>query len=153
MGERAVCDAPTLGTATGMLSTRRVASTLADERPHEPLPKRTMTTPPGFAVEVDVREDSIVVRVKGELDMSTAPSLADALADAGPADATVVVDLSAVAFLDSSAIGTLVTAGRARNEAGGRLQIGGRSAIVERVFEITGLAQTSDAFEILPHPA
>lgn len=94
-----------------------------------------------------------MVRVKGELDMSTAPSLAHALADAGPADATVVVDLSAVAFLDSSAIGTLITAGRARNEAGGRLQIGGRSAIVERVLEITGLAQTSDAFEILPHPA
>lgn len=153
MGEGSVCDAPTVGMATQMPSTRRVASIAAEERPRQPSSGRAMTTPPGFAVEVDAREDVVVVRVQGELDMSTAPSLAAALADAAPADATVVVDLSAVAFLDSSAIGTLVTSGRARTEAGGRLQIGGRSTIVDRVFEITGLADTSDAVEILPHPA
>ena len=109
-----------------------------------------MTTPPGFAVEVTSLADATVVQVRGELDMSTAPDLALAIADAAPAGATVRLDLSEVGFLDSSAIGSLVTAGRARNEAGGRLQIGPRSDIVERVFEITGLSQATDAFEILP---
>jgi anti-sigma B factor antagonist len=109
-----------------------------------------MTTNPGFAVEVDEHVDPVVVSVRGELDMSTAPGLAEALADAAPPTSTVVVDLSAVSFLDSSAIGTLVTAGRSRNDVGGRLQIGARSAIVERVLEITGLGESSDAFDVLP---
>jgi anti-sigma B factor antagonist len=112
-----------------------------------------MTTTPGFAVEVDAEHDPVVVCVRGELDMSTAPDLAKALADAAPAASTVVVDLSGVSFLDSSAIGTLVTAGRARSEAGGRLQVGPRSTIVDRVLEITGLSQSSDAFDVLPAEA
>ena len=109
-----------------------------------------MTTTPGFAVDVDASCDPIIVRVRGELDMSTASNLAEALADAAPAASTVVVDLTAVSFLDSSAIGTLVGAGRARHDAGGRLQIGERSAIVDRVLQITGLAESSDAFDVLP---
>lgn len=109
-----------------------------------------MTTTPGFGVDVDEQRDPVVVSVRGELDMSTTTKLTEALAEAAPAAARVVVDLSAVSFLDSSAIGTLVTAGRARNDAGGRLQIGPRSAIVDRVLEITGLGQSSDAFDVLP---
>ena len=110
-----------------------------------------MTTSPDFAVEVDALADPVVVRVRGELDMSTTPGLAEALTDAAPIASTIVVDLSAVSFLDSSAIGTLVSAGRARKGGGGRLQIGPRSAVVDRVLEITGLSETSDVFDVLPH--
>jgi anti-sigma B factor antagonist len=109
-----------------------------------------MTTTPAFAVAVDQSADPVVVRVQGELDLSTAPSLAQALTEAAPSSATVVVDLSGVGFIDSSAIGALLTAGRARTEAGGRLQIGSRSNAVDRVLEIAGLGQSSDAFELLP---
>ena len=91
-----------------------------------------------------------MVRVRGEIDMSVAPDLADALAGSAPPGHTLVVDLGAVTFLDSSALGTLVTAGRARQDAGGRLQIAGRSAAVDRILEMTGLAQTSEVFDILP---
>jgi len=108
-----------------------------------------MTTPHGITVEVDDQVDPVVVRVRGELDMSTAPALSEALGDAAPPSATVLVDLAGVAFLDSTAIGTLVAAGKARRDAGGRLQIGARSPIVERVLQITGLDETSEAFEIL----
>lgn len=110
-----------------------------------------MTTSPDFAVEVDAQADPVVVRVRGELDMSTTPGLAEALTNAAPVASTIVVDLSAVSFLDSSALGTLVAAGRARNDGGGRLQVGPRSAVVDRVLEITGLSQTSEVFDVLPN--
>jgi anti-anti-sigma factor len=88
--------------------------------------------------------------VRGELDSSTAPGLVQALR-AAPASAKVIVDLRRE-FLDSSAIGALLRAGRARTVAGGRLQIGSRSAAVDRILEITGLNESSEAFELLPQP-
>jgi len=110
-----------------------------------------MSAPQGFAVEVgDARDGTVGIAVRGELDMSAAPDLAEAIAGARTGADTLVLDLSRVTFLDSSAIGALVAAGRDVLEAGGRLQIGPRSEIVSRVLEITGLAGQSDAFDVLP---
>jgi len=110
-----------------------------------------MPAPQGFAVEVGDAEDGTVgIAVRGELDMSAAPELAGAISSARNGGDTLLLDLSKVTFLDSSAIGALVAAGREVHEAGGRLQIGPRSEIVSRVLEITGLATQSDAFDVLP---
>jgi anti-anti-sigma factor len=110
-----------------------------------------MSAPQGFAVEVgDAHEGRVEIAVRGELDMSAAPDLAEAIAGARNGAATLVLDLSGVTFLDSSAIGTLVASGRDMLDAGGRLQIGPRSDIVSRVLEITGLTGRSDAFDVLP---
>jgi anti-anti-sigma factor len=111
-----------------------------------------MSTPSAFGVDVDRGVDPVVVRVRGELDLSTAPSLVQAIDEAAPPSASVVVEMAAVEFLDSSAIGALLRAGRARTGAGGRLLIGSRSAAVERVLEVTGLDESSEAFELLPQP-
>ena len=107
-----------------------------------------------FAVEVgSLDAGAAVIRVRGELDMSTSPELTAAVSRAGAGATTVQLDLSAVTFLDSSAIGALVSAGSELAEAGHRLQIGLRSDIVNRVLEITGLAEPSDAFDVLPQSA
>ncbi len=109
-----------------------------------------MPTPQGFAVEVsDQGAGPVRIRVRGELDMSAAPELTDTI---GKVDegATVVLDMTGVTFLDSSAIGALVGCGRELSETGGRLQIGPRSDIVTRVLEITGLTEPSGAFDVLP---
>jgi anti-sigma B factor antagonist len=110
-------------------------------------------TPEGFTVEVGGPDEGpSVITVRGELDMSTSPELAAAVSGAG-SGSTVVLDLSQVTFLDSSALGALVAAGGELSEAGGRLQIGPRSEIVSRVLEITGLSEPSEAFDVLPDPA
>ncbi len=110
-----------------------------------------MPAPQGFAVEVgDAQDGTVGIAVRGELDMSAAPELASAIAGARTGTETLVLDLSKVTFLDSSAIGALVASGREVHEAGGRLQIGPRSDIVSRVLEITGLSSQSDAFDVLP---
>lgn len=112
-----------------------------------------MPTVPGFAVEVDEPQDGVIrVRASGELDMSTAPRMAEAISDAGRvgAVAKVVLDLSEVSFLDSSAIGAIVGSGLELKEAGGRLSIGPRSEIVAKILEITGLTGSSESFDVLP---
>lgn len=110
-----------------------------------------MSSPQSFAIEViDPEAADRQVRVRGELDMSTAPDLSAALVRAGEAGAgTITLDLSGVTFLDSSAIGALIAAGQDLGAAGAKLRIGPRSAIVSRVLEITGLTADSDAFDVL----
>ena len=108
-----------------------------------------MAAPDGFAIDVDTNAEPTVVTVCGELDMSTAPSLAEVLTRDAPSGATVTVDLAAVSFIDSTAIGALVSAAQTLNDGGGRLQIGPRSDAVARVLEITGLAAGSDVFDVL----
>ena len=109
-----------------------------------------MPAPQGFTVEIDDPEgDRVSIRVKGELDMAATPGLTEAIVGS-KGNERITLDLSGVTFLDSSAIGALVASGREVSEAGGRLEIGPRSDIVTRVLEITGLADTSEAFDVLP---
>jgi anti-sigma B factor antagonist len=109
-----------------------------------------MSAPQGFTVEIADPEDGrVVILVKGELDMAATPGLTEAIVGA-KGNGRITLDLSGVTFLDSSAIGALVSSGREVAEAGGRLEIGPRSDIVIRVLEITGLAESSEAFDVLP---
>src|SRR5688572_12661259 len=64
-----------------------------------------MSSPQGFNVEVsDGDGDAVRIVVRGELDMSVAPGLTDAITGASGAGVTVLLDMSGVTFLDSSAI-------------------------------------------------
>ena len=110
-----------------------------------------MSSTPGFTVDLDEPEgDRVSIRVKGELDMAATPTLTQAIVSAASTP-RICLDLSGVTFLDSSAIGALVASGREVGEAGSRLEIGPRSDIVTRVLEITGLADSSEAFDVLPN--
>ena len=109
-----------------------------------------MSSTAGFTVDTGEPEgEQVSIRVKGELDMAATPALTEAIRGAAGTP-RIVLDLSGVTFLDSSAIGALVASGRELDEGGGRLAIGQRSDIVNRVLEITGLDESSDAFDVLP---
>jgi anti-anti-sigma factor len=66
--------------------------------------------PDRFAIATATRGDALVITVAGEVDLATSPELARAVE--GPANGAVrvVADLSAITFLDSSGISTLVRA-------------------------------------------
>jgi len=100
-----------------------------------------------FAVtERALDEHTSVLNVEGELDLAAAPSLKWALADVTQAGATqLVVDLSRVTFIDSTALGVLVGAHRSLS-AGARLAIACRHPDVLNIFELTGLDATFDIF-------
>jgi anti-anti-sigma factor len=107
-----------------------------------------MTSAQGLAIETEQQDDGVVLRVKGELDLSTTPQLSAAID--GSAAGTVTLDLSGVSFIDSSALRVLVLSGRALTEANRTLQIGPRSEMVGRVLMMTNLDQGGDAFQVLP---
>ena len=87
-----------------------------------------------------------LVTVEGELDLSSAPNLKWALADTlGPGVKQIVVDLSRVTFIDSTALGVLVGVRRTLGP-GGRIAIAGSDADVMNIFELTGLDATFDMF-------
>jgi anti-anti-sigma factor len=111
-------------------------------------------SPDALEITIEDTEVGHVVHVRGELDLATAPQLAAVLADAtGQSTLPVVLDLSGVTFIDSSALRTLVLSGRELNGAGRKLQIGARSERVAKVLEITQLDQYTEAFQVLPDPA
>ncbi len=82
---------------------------------------------------------ALVIHVAGELDVYTAPLLKEAV-DSGMAQghAQMVVDLTKVAFIDSTALGVLVgSLRRARAEAGD-LRLVMDDPHLEKMFRITG---------------
>jgi anti-sigma B factor antagonist len=84
-------------------------------------------------------ERTSIVALEGELDLGRAPSLKWALVDAVDAGyRQLVVDLSLVNFMDSTALGVLVGVNRS-------LDVGARMAIVcvhpnvSKIFELSGM--------------
>jgi anti-sigma B factor antagonist len=86
----------------------------------------------------DDRSHRVVAR--GELDIDSAPLLAaelDRLVQAGAL--LVVLDASEIDFVDSSGLRTIVMAGNALQEGGGRLLISGMSPAMASLLEVSGL--------------
>jgi anti-sigma B factor antagonist len=81
-----------------------------------------------------------VVHVSGEVDMYTAPQLKQSmltLIDEGAS--RVVIDLSAVTFIDSTALGVLIGGVRRLHSGGGAMALVVTGRPVQRVLSITGL--------------
>jgi anti-anti-sigma factor len=87
--------------------------------------------------EVSFEADrTAVVRIVGEIDISTVPAISAAMNTAlGDSPDRLVFDLSGVEFMDSSGIAVLL---RAR-KAVGSVQVRNPSTVVRRLIELTGL--------------
>lgn len=95
-------------------------------------------------MELSVSRQSVggvpVVAVSGEVDVYSAPALKESLTELLQSGVnTVVVDLTAVAFLDSTGLGALVEARAATTEAGGTLPLVCSQERIVKLFTITGL--------------
>lgn len=101
-----------------------------------------------LAIETSQLDDATVLTLAGEIDMRTAPLLRERLADLFVAGGrTVVVDLTAVEFLDSSALGTFVDAARNLDGSGGALRLACPPPHVQKVFRITRLAEVIPIYD------
>jgi len=108
-----------------------------------PEPSLTTSVELMTQVTIDVREAGerlVVVAIAGEIDMATAPLLAGALRWYTACD--VIVDLSAVEFLDSSGLAVLIHARKQLLETGHTLRTIGERDIVLGAMKIAGLADT-----------
>jgi anti-anti-sigma factor len=87
-----------------------------------------------------VNEDACVLRVEGDFDALSVPRVRDALDAAVAAGHTdVIIDLSDVAYMDSSALGFLVWADQRMRPVSGRLAMAGASPDVARILELSGI--------------
>jgi anti-sigma B factor antagonist len=106
----------------------------------------------GGCVEISVSRTTAgnvpIVAVNGELDVSSAPGLKDKFTELiQSGEATMIVDLSGVGFLDSTGLGALVEARAASAGAGGSLFLVCSQDRILKLFTITGL---DDVFTIHP---
>jgi anti-anti-sigma factor len=101
--------------------------------------------PDYFEARVVERGDRSVVELIGELDMATAPQLDACVRSlAGDGVESVTVDLSKLAFCDSSGIGVFVRWSKPSSDGSPTLQIKGAHGTVRRVFEVAGLGHLLD---------
>ena len=93
-----------------------------------------------FGIDVSEQDGCVVVAVKGEVDLATAPALKSRLLELVSEGKTeIVVDLTSTDFLDSTGLGAVVAAYKRVRAHEGHLRLVATSARVKRVFEITNL--------------
>ena len=116
-----------VGSAHGPI-VRRFSDTLCQGRPVE------------FSVTSLERDSRTIVTVVGDLDVHTAPTLQEHLGPLTSAQGVrLIIDLSSVAFIDSTGLGILVGALKHVREVGGTLHVVVTSPRVLKVFTLTGL--------------
>ena len=93
-----------------------------------------------FQIEQQPGTTPPVIAVSGEIDVATAPQLRECLHGVvAQGEATIVLDLLGVTFLDSTALGVLVGALKRCRESGGELYVVVADPRIVKIFEITGL--------------
>jgi anti-sigma B factor antagonist len=84
--------------------------------------------------------DTLVFRLRGSLDLATAPTVRAALSDAvDKGSRHLLVDLSHLEFLDSTGLGVLIGAHRRATERDGSLRLVVQDGPISRLLNITGL--------------
>ena len=94
-----------------------------------------------LSLSVADRDGAVVISATGEIDMASGPALREALVDAVTGGRNrIVLDLAGVTFIDSIGLGVLV-GGHKRVQPDGVLAIAATAALVNTIFELTGIAQ------------
>jgi anti-anti-sigma factor len=93
---------------------------------------------PRFSIEN--QGGRVVVSVHGELDVTSSQRFDDCLAEAAAVSGQVILDMSAVDFMDTTALAVIVTHWRRQTEEGGVFLLAGARYRYTKALWITGLA-------------
>jgi anti-sigma B factor antagonist len=95
--------------------------------------------------KIAITGEAVHVILEGEIDLSVRPEVDKALAQAMACEKTaIVIDLTAVSFLDSTAIGALVRAYDNAFAVGKGLRVTGASGMVLRVLRLANVYELLD---------
>jgi anti-sigma B factor antagonist len=100
-----------------------------------------------LSIVSEARDQARVVRVGGDLDVYTAPQLKATLEECGLGKYTLVLDLSNVHFIDSTALAALVSALQRSRAAEQEFLLVMEDPYLLKVFRITGF---DTLFSIFP---
>jgi len=93
-----------------------------------------------FSIGAEQLEGGTIVRVVGELDLSTHERLGEELKSIASAGSAIAIDLSSCDFIDSSGIRALLIGREAAEEHGGSLALAAAKPQVVRILDVTGVA-------------
>jgi len=100
-----------------------------------------------LTIGVDDRDDATVIALDGELDLASAPDLADAAArklahgETGDVPVNLIIDLSKLTFCASAGLRVFVRYRSDVDAKGGRFVLAAPQPIVRRVLEVSGLVE------------
>ena len=115
-------------TSIGRRLRRRPNPRVAPDQPVRPL-----------TVDVSAADFGTLVEVTGEVDIATSPQLRAGLAARPRTGGLLVVDVSAVTFMDSSGLSVVLGLERETAAAGERLAVVCPAGPVRLLFEVTGV--------------
>ena len=82
----------------------------------------------------------VVVTISGELDVTCSQQFDDCLAEASAASDLIILDMSGVDFMDTTALAVIVSYWRRQVDAGGMFALAGARYRYTKALWITGLA-------------
>jgi len=100
-----------------------------------------------FSCEASGTSGRMVLVVAGEVDLAAADRLSEALDRGLVPDGVLAVDLSAVTFIDSMGLRTLIKAAQKADEVDARLRLAAVPAAVTRVLELAGVSGLFNVLE------
>jgi len=101
----------------------------------------------GLDLSAEQLGDNFVVKVAGDLDIVTSPALDECLKNAQSQGSRVVLDLSGVDFMDTSALAVIVGHWKRLEAAGGSLALAGARYRYTKTLWITGLADRLSLYD------
>ena len=111
---------------------------LGDYCPSEPSLWERRVAELGFSMEA--HGASVVVSVQGELDVTSSQRFDDCLSEAAAESDRVILDMSKVDFMDTTALAVIVAHWRRHADEGGQFLLAGARYRYTKALWITGLA-------------
>ncbi|RST74037.1 STAS domain-containing protein [Siminovitchia acidinfaciens] len=97
------------------------------------------------SIEVKEKDNVSYVTLAGEIDAYTAPKVRDELMEAAKGDdVKLIIDLSGVNYMDSTGLGVFVGLFKQLRSNNGDMKLTGMTERLQRLFDITGLADVMD---------
>jgi len=95
-----------------------------------------------FGIEVDRQPGAAVLRLAGELDVSSSTRLRDLVDDlVEQGRVHLCIDLRRLTFCDSVGLSALIHGYQACSRAGGALRVIGATGMVDRLLRLTGVRE------------
>ena len=94
-------------------------------------------------VEIETKRDTLMARIKGEIDLATADELREIVDEQlkNKGYKAVILELSGVSFIDSSGLGFILGRYKKIKGQGGMMYIVGARPSVSRLLEISGITK------------
>ena len=99
-------------------------------------------------IDLEVKNNSLVVRLGGELDLRIINYLRDTLEEALDKNDVkhVILNMNSVTFIDSSALGVILGRYKRIAQNGGKVGLVGIRPMVKRILELSGLLRIMREF-------